>query len=209
MNCECCPHADEFAAAVRPCRFCDNSHYHGDAQGDARACEKCHHYPAIKKAMKPCGVCESGRLHGEVHFEAASSRQGVWAKALPNDHTPSTGVTSLQPDTEDVLRKCLAVIFDFSPMELLLIQHVIHRRTPGTFRETLVMLRDRLNTRYDLSEGSTSFRSICSIWKNKIVEKLPRIEDLFDAVINEAQTSRHTRHVTEEEFGDDQGEIEK
>lgn len=213
MNCECCPHQAEINAELKQCQSCEHGCRHlvdcesGRAlatyPGHPENCKSCPRMKVIQMVMRPCGVCETGKLHGTVHFDAASSPQTVWEKTLPIEHTSSTGVTPLEPDTEDELRKAFAIVFDLTPLELLLIQHVMHRRTPATFRETLVMLRDRLNTRYDLSEGSRSFRSICNVWKNKIVEKLPLIEDLFAAVIDEAKTSKHTRHVTEEEFGDD------
>ncbi len=191
MHCDICPHQDEINAALRACQLCEHGCHHitgfdGQAvatfAGNPAACKTCPHLKEIQKAMRPCGVCEGGKLRGEVHLDGAPDPSTVLCHMMINDHTQMPGVTELHPDVEDALRKALCVIFDFTPLELLLIQHVVHGRNVGTFREPLAELKERLNTRYDLSEGSTTFRAIAHEWKKKIVERFPPIGDLFDAV---------------------------
>lgn len=194
MHCDICPHQSKINAALEHCQLCDHGCHHvvdmvsGHAvatfEGNPAACKTCPHLKEIQKAMHPCDACEAGKLHGQVSTDAAPDACTVLAHALPNDHVSMPGVTELHPDVEDALRKALCVIFDFTPLELLLIQHVVHGRNVGTFREPLAELKERLNTRYDLSEGSTTFRAIAHEWKNKIVERFPPIGDLFDAVLN-------------------------
>jgi len=192
MHCDVCPHQAEINAALEPCQLCEHGSRHicdiisGRAvatfEGNPAACKTCPHLKEIQKAMRPCDVCEAGKLHGQVSTDAAPDACTVLAHAVPNDHVSMPGVTELHPDVEDALRKALCVIFDFTPIELLLIQHVVHGRNVGTFRETLAELKERLNTRYDLSEGSTTFRAVAHEWKKRIVERFPPIGDLFDAV---------------------------
>jgi len=147
-------------------------------------CEKCPHLKAIEDALGPCQVCESGRLHNTVSIDAAPSPSHVLKYSLESFHHPNDGVTALDPDTEDKLRKCLAIISDFTPLELLLVQNTLHGQTPVALRAVLLDLREKLTTKYGLDDEDTGvFRSVANTWKNAIEEKLPPLKNLFDSVI--------------------------
>lgn len=193
MHCDICPHQQKIYTALDHCQLCEHGCRHivdcesGRAVAtlsvdNPAACNTCPHLKEIQKAMRPCGACEGGRLHGQVYIDRGGAAEAVLNYAVPNDHFQMPGVTTLEPDVEDALRKALCVIFDFTPLELLLIQHVVHGRNVGTFREPLAELKERLNRKYDLSEGSATFRAIAHEWKKKIVERFPPIADMFDAV---------------------------
>jgi len=147
-------------------------------------CDKCPHLDQIKDALAPCYVCEAGRLHNTISMDASTSSCYALKHSVESFHYPNDGVTALDPDTEDKLRKCLAIISDFTPLELLLVQNTLHGQTPVALRAVLLDLREKLTHKYGLDDEDTGvFRSVANSWKNAIEEKLPPLKNLFDSVI--------------------------
>lgn len=183
MFCDKCPHQAEINAALAPCQTCECAAdgQHGNQHAHDAWCMQCPQMKVIQRAMRPCDACEAGKLRGEVHIDGSDAAKTALQHALPVDHSPSAGVTALPPDVEDALRRMLFVIFDFKPIELLMIQHVVHGHGVSTFRKPLAELKERLNRKYDLAGDSRGFGATAHEWKKRIVAKFPAIAEMFDA----------------------------
>jgi len=147
-------------------------------------CDRCPHMKRIKAALTPCQVCEAGELHGQVSTDAAPSAELVYAHAKLTDHTPSSGVTNLEPDAEDALRKAMASLFALDPVELLLVQHVIKGGGYADFCDVLWPMLRRLRTKeQELRRKRDGFRSLAHTWAKKIEDKMPQMADVLRARI--------------------------
>jgi len=153
-------------------------------------CEVCPHLQEVKDALKPCSVCEAGRLHGEVHLDAAPDPRLIQSRALPTDHTPQTGVTALDPQTEDALRIALATVFQFDPVEIMLLRHILAGGTYASFNRPLRKLAERL-AKYDLADDAPGFRSLAHTWSKRMTDAMPALEDLFRATVGENGGKTH------------------
>lgn len=150
-------------------------------------CTACPHMKRIKAALAPCANCDAGRLHGQVSTDAAPSAELVYAHRKLSDHSPSSGVTALEPDTEDALRKLLATLVQLEPIELLLIQHVMRGGGYADFAAPLAELNRRLRTKEAKLNGeSAGFRSLAQSWGQKIKAKIP----VFASVLPNAEEGR-------------------
>lgn len=149
-------------------------------------CDRCPHMKRIKDALKPCALCEAGKLHGQISTDSAPTPELVYSHARTSDHTPSTGVTALDPDTEDALRKALASIFSLDPVELLLLQHVMNGGKYANLNIVLAKLSRRLRTKEaELCGKKEGFRSLAHSWAKKIVQKMPMMGKLFADLVEE------------------------
>jgi len=149
-------------------------------------CDACPHMKRIRAALAPCQVCEAGRMHGQVSTDAAPTPETVYAHRAANDHTPSRGVTTLTPDTEDALRKLSATIFALDDIELLLLKHIMRGGSYASFADVLNQMYRRLRTKEaELSGKKSGFRSLAHSWARKIVEKMPILGRMFADLVEE------------------------
>lgn len=147
-------------------------------------CASCPHMKAIEKALRPCQVCDAGKLHGQVSTDAAPSAELVYAHRQMSNHAPSSGVTNLEPDAEDSLRKAMASLFALDPVELLLVQHVIKGGSYANFCDVLWPMLRRLRTKeHELCGKKDGFRSLAHTWAKKIEDKMPQMRDVLRARI--------------------------
>ena len=148
-------------------------------------CDRCPHLREIRNALKPCADCDAGRLPGTVHLDAAADPRLVLSRALPTDHTPQTGVTALDPTTEDALRIALATVFAFDPVEILLLRHILAGGAYAAFNRSLRDLAERL-AKYDLADNAPGFRQLAKSWADRMVRTMPALEAVFQARIAES-----------------------
>lgn len=85
--------------------------------------------------------------------------------AFPNK--PSERATSLPVDVEDTLRIAMCGLFDLKPLELLLVQHIVHGRPLSTFGEAIEQVRKKIS-KYRGSEKAQAHamkESVARKWK--------------------------------------------
>ena len=148
-------------------------------------CDRCPHLREIRNALKPCADCDAGRLPGTVHLDAAADPHLVLSRALPTDHTPQTGVTALDPATEDALRIALSTVFAFDQVEILLLRHILAGGAYASFNRPLRDLAERL-AKYDLADNAPGFRQLAKSWADRMVRTMPALEAVFQARIAES-----------------------
>ena len=103
----------------------------------------------------------------------------------PTDPHPS-GVTDLPVEVENKLRIAIANLFDLSPIQLLLVQHLIRGYRMSSFGDRLIQISSHI------SKCRGSKRAMAGMMRNSIVEKFPALAVILGGeaktkeVINEA-----------------------
>lgn len=131
----------------------------------------------IEKCRRACLACnpDAASHKGRSHVQATDF---TLAQRMMDDHTPTSGVTRLSPDVEDLLRKAMSSLFNLDPIDLLLIQHVIRRGNLSNFGQAFNAIIDRA-THYRGRIGA-----MAAARKDVICEKFPQIAPVLQSLIN-------------------------
>lgn len=150
-------------------------------------CNRCPHRELVERARACCMACDPDAQsnHGVSHVQA---NDFTLSQAV-NDHTPTTGVTSLPPDIEDTMRKFLSTLFSLDPTEMLLIQHLVRKSVTvngqsesssfANFRTFLGQVSHDIEATGD---GSSSRAMACAKYKS-IVKKFKVFEAVATGMI--------------------------
>lgn len=150
-------------------------------------CDRCPHMAAIRRALAPCQSCDNGSHHGCSHVQATDY---TLAQRRLDDHTPTAGVTRLDPEDEDILRRAMSTLFGLAPDDLLLVQHLFQGHDLTSFGPALERLHRKLH-RYN----PRTYAQMAHAKKESITRVFPALAPIFKHVIKPRSTGADTASV--------------